>query len=246
MPRSDLDGARSAKAPKPSAHTRHAGGNVATVVTFLPRPAPGKMAALDILRYQFCESICMNAHGCAGALLLALLMTGCSGSPRHPVASVAAAAAAKEQALQKERATAAAEDQDRQELDSIPPPSKNVYMAIHTRQSWVNPFLVVSKSTVNLSVLYPDNGPANSPGSEFLRPVAARRRVLDLRVSDLASALVATPANVWPFGRVIAVEEDPTAPREDRAQVRRNVEATMQILNNLGIVAYEWPPNAIR
>ncbi|MGA7522552.1 MAG: hypothetical protein WBW84_08710 [Acidobacteriaceae bacterium] len=184
--------------------------------------------------------------GRTGALVLALLMAGCSRSARHPVATVAAAAAAKEHALQQERATAAAEDQDRQELDSIPPPSKNVYMAIHTRQSWVNPFLIVSKSTVSLSVLYPDNGPANSPGSEFLRPVAARRRLLDLRLSDLPRALDATPADVWPYGRVIAVEEDPTAPRRDRAQVRRNLESTMQTLSDLGVVVYDWPPNGPR
>jgi len=182
----------------------------------------------------------------AGVLLLAILMGGCSRSARHPVATVAAAAAAKEQALQQERASAAAEDEDRQEMNGIPLPSKNVYMAIHTRQSWVNPFLIVTRSTVNLSILYPDTGPANSPGSEFLRPVAARRRSLELRLSDLPTALAATPASVWPFGRVIAVEEDPAATRADRPQIRRNVESTMQTLSDLGIVVYEWPPNGPR
>ncbi len=181
-----------------------------------------------------------------GALALAILIAGCSRSAHHPVASVAAAATAREHALEQARATAAAEEEDRQELDGIPPPSKSVYMAIHTRQSWTNPFLIVSKSTVSLSVLYPDNGPANSPGSEFLRPVAARRRVLELRPSDLPKALAAAPPNVWPFGRVIAVEEDPTAPREDRTQVRRNLEATMQALGDLGVVVYEWPANGTR
>jgi hypothetical protein len=189
----------------------------------------------------------MKAHARpTGALLLALLIAGCSRSAHHPVATVAAAAAAREHALQQARATAAAEDQDRQELDSIPAPSKNVYMAIHTRQSWVNPFLIVSKSTVSLSVLYPDNGPATSPGSEFLRPVAARRRVLDLRLANLPSALAASPTDVWPFGRVIAVEEDPTATRQDRAQIRRNVESAMQTLSDLGVVVYEWPSNGVR
>lgn len=181
----------------------------------------------------------------AGALLLAILPAGCSNSARHPVSTVAAAAAAKEHALQQARANAAAEDEDRQELDSIPPPSKSRYMAIHTRQSWVNPFLIVSKSTVSLSVLYPDTGPANSPGSEFLRPVAARRRRLELRLSDLPRALAATPTDVWPYGRVIAVEEDPAVARQDRAQVRRTLESTMQVLSDLGVVAYDWPPSGV-
>ncbi|HUB20701.1 MAG TPA: hypothetical protein VL990_18830 [Acidobacteriaceae bacterium] len=178
----------------------------------------------------------------AAVLILVLAVASCSRSARHPASAIEAAAAAREHALQQARAAAAARDQDRQELESIPLPSKNVYMAIHTRQSWTNPFLIVSKSTVNLTVLLPDNGPAGSPGSEFLRPVAARRRELDLRLSDLPQALAATPEGVWPFGRVIAVEEDPLEQKSDRAQIRRNVEATEQTISDLGIVVYEWPP----
>lgn len=177
------------------------------------------------------------------ALALIFLLSGCS----HPATDTAkAAAAARQQARAQARAAAAAEDQDRQQLEGVPLPSKNVYMSIHTRQSWENPFLIVSKSTVNLSMMYPDNGPVNSPGSDLLRPVAARRRVLDLRLSDLPEALAALPENTWPYGRVIAVEEDVNVPRPDRAQVRRNVEATMQVLSDLGVVIYEWPTNGLR
>lgn len=182
----------------------------------------------------------------AGVLLLASLLTGCSRSARHPASSIEAAAAAREHALQQARAAAEVRDLNRQQLAAIPLPSKNVYMSIRTRQSWTNPFLIVSKSTVNLSILYPDLGPANSPGGDLLRPVAARRRVLDLRLSDLAEALVALPEDTWPYGRVIAVEEDPLEQKQDRAQVRRNVEATMQVLNDLGVVIYEWPSAGTR
>jgi hypothetical protein len=182
----------------------------------------------------------------AVALVLAAGMFACSRSARHPASTIEAAAAAREHAVQQARATAAALDQYRQQLESIPPPSKSTYMAIHTRQSWANPFLVVSKSMVNLSVLLADNGPAGSPGSEILRPMAARRRVLDLRLSDLPEALAATPAGTWPYGRVIAVEEDPLEQKVDRAQVRRNLEATMQALNDLGVVVYDWPASGTR
>jgi hypothetical protein len=181
------------------------------------------------------------------ALLLAALLTGCSHapSPSKAAGSVAAAAAAREKAMQQARAAAQAQDADRQELASIPLPSKTVYMAIHTRQSWSNPFLIVSKSSVNLSILYPPTGPP-SPGDSVLRPVAARRREIDLRLPDLAEALSALPPETWPYGRVIAVEEDPTAPRQDGPAVRRNVEATMQMLSDLGVVAYEWQANGLR
>jgi hypothetical protein len=182
----------------------------------------------------------------ACALLLVCLAAGCSRSAHHPASKIEATAAAREHALQQARAAAAARDQDRQQLENIPPPSKTLYMAIHTRQSWTNPFLIVGASTVNLSILMPDNGPAGSPGSEVLRPIAARRRVLDLRLSDLPEALAALPESTWPYGRVIAVEEDPLEQKQDRAQVRGNVEATMQVLNDLGVVIYDWPPPGVR
>lgn len=145
--------------------------------------------------------------------------------------------------MQQERAQASALNADREELASIPLPSKGVYEAIHTRASWQNPFLVVTSSTVSLTMLYPDMGPAHAPGDSVLRPQAARRERLELRLSELPQALSALPPNAWPYGRVIAVEDDPSAPRQDRPQVRRNEEATLQILNNLGVVAYEWPVN---
>ncbi|HEX4039847.1 MAG TPA: hypothetical protein VHX37_17465 [Acidobacteriaceae bacterium] len=176
-----------------------------------------------------------------GITVLLALPVACSHSAPHPVSSIEAATRAREEAAQKARARAAALDSDRQQLDGIPLPSKNVYMGIHTRQSWTNPFLIVSKSSVSLSILYPDYGPAHAPGDSLLRPVAARRRVLELRLSDLPEALVAAPENVWPYGRVIAVEEDPTAPPADRPQLRRNLEFTEQTLSDLGIVVYDWP-----
>ena len=176
-----------------------------------------------------------------------LLATGCSHapSPRKAASSVEAAAVAREHALQQAKAAAAARDAYRQQLESIPLPSKTTYASIHTRSSWANPFLIVGKSSVNLTILYPPMGPSG-PSDTFLRPVGARRRELDVRISDLPDALTAVPAATWPYGRVIAVEEDPTATREDSHAVRRNVEQTMQVLNDLGIVVYEWPSNATR
>ncbi|HTV83724.1 MAG TPA: hypothetical protein VME18_13855 [Acidobacteriaceae bacterium] len=175
----------------------------------------------------------------ASALLLASLLA-CSKAPQKAAAKVEAAAKAHEVAIQKERAQAAALAADRQELDGIPLPSKNEYTSIHTRASWQNPFLVVTKSTVSLTMLYPEMGPARAPGDTFLRPEVARRERLELRLSELPRALTALPQNVWPYGRVIAVEDDPSAPKQDKPQVRRNEEATLQVLSNLGVVAYEW------
>lgn len=62
-----------------------------------------------------------------------------------------------------------------------------------------------------------------------------------MRPADLADALIALPPGAWRYGRVIAVAESPLANRKDRPRVRRNVEAAIQQLNDLGLVVEEWP-----
>lgn len=181
--------------------------------------------------------------GLAAVSMLAVSMLACSHVRTKAEGKVEAAAAARERAMTAAKEKAEALDHERQELDAIPLPSKNQYMAIHTRSSWPNPFLVVTKSTVSLTMMYPKTGPAHAPGDAFLRPAAARRERLELRLSELPEALTALPQDVWPFGRVIAVEDDPSAPKKDRPQVRRNEEATLKMLSDLGVVAYEWPRN---
>jgi hypothetical protein len=75
----------------------------------------------------------------------------------------------------------------------------------------------------------------------LLRPEAARRQELQLRLSDLDKAVVAIPAGAWRYGRVIAIAESPSAAPKDRPKVRRNVEAAIKQLNDLGVVVEEWP-----
>ena len=156
-------------------------------------------------------------------------------------------AAAPQPTPQEKKAAMQEQATDRQELDQIPPPAKSRYMAIRTRESWGNPFLIVGKKTVTLRIMYPE-GPQGeiAPGS-LMHPSGARKRELVLRLSELPEALAALPEDSWPYGRVIALEEDPIAPRADRIQVRRNVETTIQVLNDLGVVVYEWPaPGSLR
>ena len=53
--------------------------------------------------------------------------------------------------------------------------------------------------------------------------------------------MIALPAGAWRYGRVIAVSESPLASKKDRPKVRRNVEAAIQQLGELGVVVEEWP-----
>jgi predicted deacylase len=75
----------------------------------------------------------------------------------------------------------------------------------------------------------------------MLRPEGARRQEIEIRPKDLADAMVALPQGAWQYGRVVAVAELPGASAKDRPKIRRNVEAAIRQLNDLGIVVEEWP-----
>lgn len=164
-------------------------------------------------------------------IVLAALVAGCGRRADNTVKA----------SPQQVQAARQAQASDRELLDEIPPPAKSRYMAIRQKAAWDNPFLTVSSKTVSLRVMNPPPPHTGSMTGSFLQPVSARRNRLELRLTDLPEALASIPQDRWPYGRVIAVEEDPHEARANRVQVRRNVETTLQMLNNLGVVAYEWP-----
>lgn len=166
-------------------------------------------------------------------LLVPVTLIGCARSVA-PTASEARALAAE----RRQEAELA-----RQQMELIPPPSKSRYMAVKSLSMWENPYLTVQGGMVTLHVMAADANTSGLGVGGILRPVGARRQDLNVRVSDLGTALNAIPANWWPYGRVVAVEEAHEVPIRDRAQVRRNLERVVGLLNDLGVVVYEWGDN---
>jgi hypothetical protein len=141
---------------------------------------------------------------------------------------------------QQARALAKNEAAARVSLEEIPPPSKHLYVNVRSTAAWQNPFLTVHRDTLTLRVIFPQQTSSALDAGTLLHPAAARRQELEIRMSDLPEALAAVPDFAWPYGRVVAIEESPTASRQDRAQVRRNVEAAIRIVNDLDVVVDEW------
>ena len=169
----------------------------------------------------------MQALAAASALTLgsALLLGGCnraSAGTTTPVPSAREIEAA------------------RQQMELIPPPSKNRYMNIHSLDSWENPYITVQENMATLHVTLADANHSDLGVGGLLRPVGARRQVLNIRVNDLPASLNAIPENSWPYGRVVAVEEAHDTPTAARPAVRRNMEAAIKTLGDLGVVVYEW------
>jgi hypothetical protein len=170
-------------------------------------------------------------------LLLPIAVVACRKEERAVEGVAQNAVNAEHQAQAKESQL----DQERAQLSQIPLPTKSLYIDIHDPSRWANPFLVVGSSTITLRILNADANASTVGQGTLLRPESARRQELQLRPSDLDKALVAIPSGAWHYGRVIAIAESPEAPRKERAQVRRNLEAAIQDLNNLGLVVEEWP-----
>ena len=172
------------------------------------------------------------------AMLLVVAVVACHRE-EAAVEGVARTAANAEHKAQAAAATL--RDQQRAQLASIPLPTKSMYVDIHEPGVWANPFLSVEADGLDLRVNLADANPSPVGDGTMLRPAAARRQELQLRPAELADAVVALPASAWRYGRVIAVAEAPGASRKDRPKIRRNVEAAIQQLNDLGIVVEEWP-----
>jgi hypothetical protein len=177
----------------------------------------------------------------AMALLLAVCLAACHKEEQAVVGVAQTALTAEQKAQAAAQAAATERDSQRAALALIPLPTKSMYVDVHEPGAWANPFLSVDAGALNLRITLADANPSTMGQGTMLRPEAARRQEMQLRPADLAQALIALPPGAWRYGRVIAVAESPLASRKDRPQVRRNLEAAIQQLNDLGIVVEEWP-----
>lgn len=172
-----------------------------------------------------------------GIALLAVVAVAACHKEEQAVVGVAQTAVKAEQ---KAQATATERDSQRAQLEAIPLPTKSMYVDVHELSEWANPFISVGVDTISIRVTLADANPSPVGEGGMLRPAAARRQELQVRPADLAKAVTAIPPSSWRYGRVIAVAEASAVPK-DRPKVRRNLEAAIQQLNDLGIVVEEWP-----
>jgi hypothetical protein len=169
--------------------------------------------------------------------LFAIAVAACH-KEEQAVTNVAETAVKAERQAQ---AAATETDRERAALANIPLPTKSLYISVRDPSAWANPFLTVNTVTLSLRVIMADANPSTLGEGSMLRPEEARRQELEINLKDLPEALAALPAGAWRYGRVVAVAESSLAPRKERPKMRRNVEATLQKLSDLGIVVEEWP-----
>jgi hypothetical protein len=175
-------------------------------------------------------------------LLLAVSIVACHKEEKAVVGVAQNAVNAEHKAQAEAQATATERDQQRTALAAISLPTKSMYVNVHDANVWANPFLSVGADKLDLRITLSDASAAGQARTP--RPDAAHRQTTQntqIRLEDLAKAVVALPPGAWRYGRVIAVAESAQATPQDRPKVRRNVEDAIQELNDLGIVVQEWP-----
>jgi hypothetical protein len=188
----------------------------------------------------------------ATALVLTFLPTACrqqeqavvgvAENAAHSAQQVAVSAAANAKNAELHAQAAASESAtERAALAHIPVPTKSLYVSVHDPAEWKNPFLTVTADSIDLHVVMADANTSPIGAGTMLRPEAARKQEIQIHRGDLAEALIALPDGAWRYGRVVAIAESPEAVRKERPIIRRNMEAAIQKLNDLGIVVEEWP-----
>ncbi len=96
------------------------------------------------------------------------------------------------------------------------------YRDVRDAADWQNPYLVVL-----------------ADGCVLLHSTASPNKKLP--VEELKSALVALPASAWPYGKVIALQENSVRAPGDDALIKKNREAIERLLNSLGLKIQLWP-----
>jgi hypothetical protein len=194
----------------------------------------------------------INVVLAATGLMLSLALAACRKQEQAVVGVAANAAHSAEQAAahaaqnaqdqaHKVQAAATESASESTALEHIPLPTKSMYVNVHEPAEWKNPFLTVGASQIDLRVIMADANPSPVGAGTMLRPEAARRQEIQIRLADLPRALIALPDGVWRYGRVVAIAEAPEAARKERPAIRRNMETAIQKLNDMGIVVEEWP-----
>ena len=115
------------------------------------------------------------------------------------------------------------EQQGHRGFGDVPPADLSAIHRGRTPEEWKNPFLVIRREGVELST---------SGGSTGVNSVSVDR---------MRDILVSLPADAWPYGRIVAVEEISLRFGNDSELIDRNRKALERMLGDLDIPINWWP-----
>jgi len=106
----------------------------------------------------------------------------------------------------------------------IPPADPNKYRSVVDARDWQNPYLMVQAKGIDA------------------RPTSATTDALTMAPADMVAYLEKLPSVAWPYGLVVAVQENGIrAPGDDASIKRKNREELVRLLEEAGVKVELWP-----
>ena len=105
----------------------------------------------------------------------------------------------------------------------IPPPDPNKYRSVRDARDWQNPYLMVRANGIDA------------------RPISAATETPTMSPADVVAYLEKLPSMAWPYGLVVAVQENGVRAPGDDARIKRNREELVRLLEEAGVRVSLWP-----
>jgi hypothetical protein len=105
----------------------------------------------------------------------------------------------------------------------IPRPDVNAYRSVLDARNWQNPYLTVGREGVSA------------------RPISAATEAPIMQPSEVVQYLEKLPSIAWPYGLVVAVQENGLRAPGDDAPIKKNREELVRLLQKEGIKVELWP-----
>ena len=105
----------------------------------------------------------------------------------------------------------------------IPPPDPNKYRSVMDARDWQNPYLMVQVNGIDA------------------RPISAATETPTMSPADVVAYLEKLPSIAWPYGLVVAVQENGVRAPDDDARIKRNREELVRLLEKAGVKVDLWP-----
>jgi hypothetical protein len=106
----------------------------------------------------------------------------------------------------------------------IPPADPAKYRSVADAREWQNPYLMVQAKGIDA------------------RPISAATVTSTVSPADVVAYLEKLPFIAWPYGLVVAVQENGLRAPGDDAQIKRNREELVRLLEKAGVKVELWPP----
>ena len=105
----------------------------------------------------------------------------------------------------------------------IPPADPAKYRSVADARDWQNPYLMVQAKGIDA------------------RPISAETETPTMSPADVVAYLEKLPSIAWPYGLVVAVQENGLRAPGDDARIKRNREELVRILEKAGVKVELWP-----